>query len=52
MTASQKAEFTKRTLMALLTAQADRAELDREIVEITRSLASAHEIPVSYPPVG
>jgi hypothetical protein len=30
MPASQKADFTKTTLMALMTAQADRAELDRQ----------------------
>jgi hypothetical protein len=52
MTASQKAECTQRTLLALLTAQADRAELDETIRMLTRSLADAHSIPASYPPVG
>jgi hypothetical protein len=42
MTASQKAEFTQRTLMAILTAQADRAELDRQIETLTRTLADAN----------
>jgi hypothetical protein len=50
MTAPQKAEFTTITLMALLTAQADRGELDKTIDALTRSLADAHGIPASYPP--
>ena len=37
-------------LMALLTAQADRVELDKTIHALTRSLADAHGIPASYPP--
>jgi hypothetical protein len=39
MTASQKAEYTQRTLLALLTAQANRTELDKTIHLLTRSLA-------------
>lgn len=49
MTASQKAEFAQRTLMALLTARADQAELEKTISALTRSLADAHGIPASYP---
>jgi hypothetical protein len=52
MTASQKSDFTQRTLLALLTAQAERAELDKTISTLTRCLADAHGIPASYPPVG
>jgi hypothetical protein len=51
MTASQQAESNRATLMALLTAQADRAELDETIRVLTRSLADAYGIPASYPPV-
>jgi hypothetical protein len=36
--------------MALLTAQADRDELDKTIRTLTKSLADAHGIPASYPP--
>jgi hypothetical protein len=50
MTASQKAAFTQRTLFALLTAHAERDELDETIRVLTRSLADAHDIPASYPP--
>jgi hypothetical protein len=50
MTASQKADFTKRTLMALMTAQADRAELDHRIKALTLALADAHDIRRPYPP--
>ena len=52
MNPSQKAEFTKRTLLAILTARADQAELEKTIGVLTRSLADAHGIPASYPPVG
>jgi hypothetical protein len=48
MTASQTA-FAHRTLLSLLTAQADRAKLDETIRVLTRSLASAQGIPASYP---
>jgi len=48
-TASQKQSRTM-ILMALLTAQADRDELDKTIRTLTRSLADAHDIPASYPP--
>jgi hypothetical protein len=51
MAASHKVDFTKRTLLALLTANADRAELDATISALTRALANAHDIPPSYPPV-
>jgi len=50
MTASQKADFTRTTLMALMTAQADRAELDRQIATLTRALADTNGLPASYPP--
>lgn len=51
MTASQKeSNFTRRTLLALLSLQAKRAELDEEIRALTRSLADEHGIPSSYPP--
>ena len=51
MTASRDtAGFTQRTLMALLTAQADRAELDRQIDVLTRALANANGL-ASYRPV-
>ena len=50
MAASHKTEFAKRTFMALLVAQAERAELDKTISVLTRSLADAHGIPASYPP--
>jgi hypothetical protein len=49
MTASRD-EFCTRTLMAILTAQADRDELDNTIRTLTRSLADEHGIPASYPP--
>jgi hypothetical protein len=50
MTASQKeSTFTQRTLLALLTAHADRAELDETIGVLTRSLADAHGIPRPTP---
>lgn len=52
MTASQKTSFTQRTLMALLTAQADRAKLDQTIEQLTRSLANEHGIQASYPLLG
>jgi hypothetical protein len=52
MTASQKAEFTRRTLLALLTAGADQAKLEKAIGALTRSLADAHGGPASYPPAG
>jgi hypothetical protein len=45
MTASQKAEFTQRTLMALMTAQADRAELDQQVEVMIRALATEHGCP-------
>jgi hypothetical protein len=48
MSASQN-DFTTRTLMALLTAQADRAELDEQIAVLTRALAGAHGL-ADYPP--
>jgi hypothetical protein len=51
MTLKQKNRFTQRTLLALLTANADRAELDATIIALTRSLANVHDIPPSYPPV-
>ena len=46
----ETADFTTRTLMAILTAQADRAELDQQIAVLIRSLADAHDVPASYPP--
>jgi hypothetical protein len=49
MTASRN-EFCKATLLAILTAQADRDELDERISVLTRSLANEHGIPASYPP--
>ena len=49
MTASQKETSKALKLMALMTALADRAELDKEISAITRSLADAYGIPASYP---
>jgi hypothetical protein len=50
MAASQKeSTFTQRTLLALLTAHADRAELDETIGVLTRSLADAHGIPRPTP---
>jgi hypothetical protein len=36
MAASQKAEHTQRTLLALLTAHAERVELDKTIHALTR----------------
>jgi hypothetical protein len=53
MTASQKADFTARTLMGLVTALADRAELDKTIAISVRALADAHRIPIpaNYPPI-
>jgi hypothetical protein len=49
-TASQKeSTFTQRTLLALLTAQAEYAELGETIIQLTRSLADAHDIAASYP---
>jgi len=50
MTASQKAEFTQRTLMALMTAQADRAELDQQVEVMIRALATEHGLSETYPP--
>jgi hypothetical protein len=50
MTTTQKAEFTQRTLMALLTARAEQAELEKTISALTRSLADAHGISANYPP--
>jgi hypothetical protein len=50
MSAARKKSRTM-ILMALLTAQTDRNELDQKIMVLTRSLADAHDIPVSYPPV-
>ena len=50
MPASQNDGFTTRTLMALLTAQADRADLDRQIEALTRALADAHGL-TDYLPV-
>jgi hypothetical protein len=52
MTASQKAKVAQRNLLALLTAQADLANLQETIQVLTRSIADAHGIPASYPPVG
>ena len=79
MTASPKTDFTRRILLAILTAQADQAQIpgkpftelsvkngntkwvsypaSRAAIEETirvliRSLANAHGIPASYPPVG
>jgi hypothetical protein len=78
-TASQKARFTQRTLMAIMTEQADladipgrafkqsannegltawisypaaRAAIEENIRVLVRSLADAHGIPESYPPMG
>ncbi len=75
--ASQKTAFTKRTLLALLTEQAElakipgelferspwpntewisypasRAAIEETIATLIRSLANAHGIPASYPPMG
>jgi hypothetical protein len=49
MIPSEKADFTRRTLMAL-TAQAHRAELDHQIAGLTRVLANANGLPVSCQP--
>jgi hypothetical protein len=51
MSSKQKAKLTQSVLLALLTAQADRDELDATIRGLTRSLANAHDIPSSYPPL-
>ena len=51
MTTEQKSAFTQRTLLVLLSAQADRDELDRTILTLTRVLADAHGIPTTYPPI-
>jgi hypothetical protein len=37
-------DFTQRTLMQLLTAMADKAELDHQIATLIRALADAHGI--------
>jgi hypothetical protein len=50
MTASRD-EFCSTTLLAILTAQADRDELNETIRVLTRSLADVHGIPASYPPI-
>jgi hypothetical protein len=42
--------FTHRLLIALLNEYADRAEIDKNIGVMTRTLASIHGIPASYPP--
>jgi hypothetical protein len=51
MTTKQKAEFTHRMLLALLCAKAERDELDVTIGALVASLAKAHGIPASFPPV-
>jgi hypothetical protein len=51
MTALQKAESVTGNILALLTALADRVELDETIRILARSLADAHGIPASYPPM-
>jgi hypothetical protein len=43
-------EFTARTLTCLMTARADRAELDQQIEVMIRALADAHGLPAPYPP--
>jgi hypothetical protein len=48
MTASRD-EFCTATLRAILTAQADRDELDNTIRTLTRALATEHSIPASLP---
>jgi hypothetical protein len=52
MAASRKTDLAQRILLALLTAQAEYAELGETIIQLTRSLADAHGIPASYPPMG
>jgi hypothetical protein len=51
--ASRKADFAARTLMGLVTAIADRAELDKAIAISVRTLAEAAGVPIpaGYPPV-
>jgi hypothetical protein len=51
-TASPKIDSARMNLMALLTALAEKAEIDKTITALTRSLADAHGIPASYPPMG
>jgi hypothetical protein len=51
MKTTERDGFTRHTLLAILTANADRAELDATITALTRSLANAHDIPATYPPV-
>jgi hypothetical protein len=43
------AEFTKRTLMALLTTLVDKAELDRQIETLLLALAGAYGLPSVLP---
>ncbi|WP_271673212.1 hypothetical protein [Bradyrhizobium sp. CCBAU 51627] len=43
------AEFTTRTLMSLLTALADKAELDRQIEALTLALAGTYGLPRVLP---
>jgi hypothetical protein len=42
-------DFTTRTLAQILTAQADRAELDKQIAVLLHALATHHGV-ASYPP--
>jgi hypothetical protein len=55
MPASQKSTFTQRTLLSLLTAHTERADYlarsDETIRILVRSLADAHGIAASYPPM-
>ena len=50
MTASQKAEFTQSTLMALVTALADQKEHNRQIEVMVLALATANGLSDVLPP--
>jgi len=49
MTSKDTAGFTTRTLMALTTALADKAELDRQIEALTLALAVEYGLPGVLP---
>lgn len=49
MASQETADFAIRTLMALTTALADWAELDRQIEALTLALATAHGLPGVLP---
>jgi hypothetical protein len=46
------AGFMFRTLLSILTMEAEVAELQESIRALTRSMATAVGIPASYPPMG